>query len=163
MSSLLPHDLCHGRSTSLWPPTVTSSNFFFSVKKKNKILMVPIVGLDSSIVRGLANDILREVIYHIHACFVKSSAWPFIKANLEMIYWRWQHHNMKERNLNCPGQWFEKETNLCLLYDSRTCLLLHNDLAQPHWASGISNGENHHRTWKMWQATRQQRRWFITG
>ena len=21
MSSLLPHDLCHGRSTSLWPPT----------------------------------------------------------------------------------------------------------------------------------------------
>ena len=22
MSSLLPHDLCHGRSTSLWPPTV---------------------------------------------------------------------------------------------------------------------------------------------
>ena len=22
MSSLLPHDLCHGRSASLWPPTV---------------------------------------------------------------------------------------------------------------------------------------------
>ena len=24
MSSLLPHDLCHGRSTSLWPPTVSA-------------------------------------------------------------------------------------------------------------------------------------------
>src|SRR5574340_378147 len=27
MSSLLPHDLCHGRSTSLWPPTHTVKRF----------------------------------------------------------------------------------------------------------------------------------------
>ena len=26
MSSLLPHDLCHGRSTSLWPPTQMVKN-----------------------------------------------------------------------------------------------------------------------------------------
>jgi len=29
MSSLLPHDLCHGRSTSLWPPTLQLCFFFF--------------------------------------------------------------------------------------------------------------------------------------
>ena len=28
MSSLLPHDLCHGRSTSLWPPTSPPSMGF---------------------------------------------------------------------------------------------------------------------------------------
>ena len=31
MSSLLPHDLCHGRSTSLWPPTMTHDRLFRKV------------------------------------------------------------------------------------------------------------------------------------
>ena len=46
MSSLLPHDLCHGRSTSLWPPTrniphtwvstvfLFPSNYFLQTAKK---------------------------------------------------------------------------------------------------------------------------------
>ena len=72
--------------------------------------MFPIVGLDSSIDWGLANDILREVIYHFHACFVKSSAWPFIKANLEMIYWRWQHHYTKEISTDLDSDLRKKQT-----------------------------------------------------
>ena len=28
MSSLLPHDLCHGQSTSSWPPTVSTNNLW---------------------------------------------------------------------------------------------------------------------------------------
>lgn len=147
----------------LWQDLVYSHPFYFLFpsEKKNKLLMLPTVGLDSSIDWGLANYILREVIYHIHACLVKSSAWPFIQANMEIIYWRWQHHNVKERNLNCPGQWFEKKT---FGYSMIQDLVYYCTMtAQPHWASGTSNGENHHRTSKMWQAVRQQRRWFITG
>ena len=30
MSSLLPHDLCHGRSASRWPPTQTHSQGFLA-------------------------------------------------------------------------------------------------------------------------------------
>lgn len=108
--------------------------------------MLPIVGLDSSIDWGLANDILREVIYHIHACLVKSSVWPFIQANMEIIYWRWQHHNAKERNLNCPGQWFEEKTFGYSMIQEFVyyCTMT----AQPRWASGTSNGENHQQNLK---------------
>ena len=40
MLSLLPHDLCHGRSTSLWPPTPQElEHHFFEILKKQRICL----------------------------------------------------------------------------------------------------------------------------
>ena len=49
MSSLLPHDLCHGRSASLWPPTVSIAYFpHVDVSESNLILPSPLYCLIQS-------------------------------------------------------------------------------------------------------------------
>ena len=60
MSSLLPHDLCHGRSTSLWPPT-------FMLSEVSREALVPCLILSFMLVQKSLTS-LGVLAHHYNFC-----------------------------------------------------------------------------------------------